>query len=157
MWVNVCLYKVGDPYSLYQTEPYLDWAKSLACFSSFDCFQILIQNSGATLEFNLVVNLYQAVLTSSFSSYSRSLFQSLESLGHGEIKDSDVTLLRTWSIGCVQCGLNVKTTLCYFCLGLLWDGFLSCTFFSNDTQEGGHFDLTSYTGERSVETLNKLI
>lgn len=27
-----------------------------------------------------------------------------------------------------------------------------CTLFSNDTQEGSHFDLTSYAGERSVET-----
>ena len=112
MWVCVYLYKVVDPYSLStrvaKTEPYLDWAKSLACSSFFYCFQIIIQNSGATLEFNLAVNLHQAVLTSSFSSNSSSLFQSLESLGHGEIKDSDVTLLRAWPISRVRCGLNVK-------------------------------------------------
>lgn len=110
---SVCLYKVVDPYSLStrQSLTLTGPSKSLLVFSSFDCFQIIIQNSGATLEFNLVVNLHQAVLTSSFSSYSSSLFQSLEPLGHGEIKDSDATLLRTWSISCVQCGLNVKTTV----------------------------------------------
>lgn len=55
-----------------------------------------------------MVNLHQAVLAFPFPSYFSSLFQILESLGHGEIKGINVTLLRTWSTGCVQCGLNVK-------------------------------------------------